>query len=68
MVRAEELREKNTIIIPHNSFVAFLGKENFAEMAVPTFGNRAVLEWDSDRDKERQVAAWSRHSNARKNR
>jgi 5-formaminoimidazole-4-carboxamide-1-(beta)-D-ribofuranosyl 5'-monophosphate synthetase len=54
MSRAEELREKNTIIIPHNSFVAFLGKENFAEMAVPTFGNRAVLEWDSERDKERQ--------------
>ncbi len=54
MVRAEELREKNTIIIPHNSFVAFLGKKDFAEMAVPTFGNRAVLEWDSDRDKERQ--------------
>lgn len=54
MNRTEELRAKNTIIIPHNSFVAYLGKEDFAEMAVPTFGNREVLEWDSDRDKERQ--------------
>jgi 5-formaminoimidazole-4-carboxamide-1-(beta)-D-ribofuranosyl 5'-monophosphate synthetase len=52
MGRAEELRERNTIIIPHNSFVAFLGKENFAEMAVPIFGNRVVLEWDSDTEKE----------------
>jgi len=54
MMKAEELREKNTIIVPHSSFVAYLGAENYAEMAVPTFGNRAVLEWESDRDKERQ--------------
>lgn len=52
--KAEELRKKNTIIIPHGSFVAYLGTENFAEMAVPTFGNRAVLEWESDRNKERE--------------
>ncbi len=54
MNKAEELRQKNTIIIPHGSFVAYLGTENFARMAVPTFGNRAVLEWESDRDKERE--------------
>jgi 5-formaminoimidazole-4-carboxamide-1-(beta)-D-ribofuranosyl 5'-monophosphate synthetase len=54
MARAEELRKKNIIIIPHSSFVSFLGKEDFAEMAIPTFGNRVVLEWGSDRDKERQ--------------
>jgi 5-formaminoimidazole-4-carboxamide-1-(beta)-D-ribofuranosyl 5'-monophosphate synthetase len=54
MARTEELRKKNTIVIPHSSFVSFLGKENFTEMAVPTFGNRAVLEWGADRDKERQ--------------
>jgi len=52
ITRAEELRKKNTIIIPHGSFVAYLGKENFSEMAVPIFGNRAVIEWESDRDKE----------------
>ena len=54
MNKAEELRKKNTIIIPHGSFVAYLGTKNFAEMEVPTFGNRAVLEWESDRDKERE--------------
>lgn len=52
--KAEELRQKNVIIIPHGSFVAYLGTENFAELAVPTFGNRAVLEWESDRDMERK--------------
>jgi 5-formaminoimidazole-4-carboxamide-1-(beta)-D-ribofuranosyl 5'-monophosphate synthetase len=54
MGKAEELRKKNAILIPHGSFVAYLGTDNFAEMAVPTFGNRAVLEWESDRDKERE--------------
>ena len=54
MNKVEELRKKNVIIIPHGSFVAYLGTENFAEMAVPTFGNRAVLEWESDRSKERE--------------
>ncbi|MDD3041491.1 MAG: formate--phosphoribosylaminoimidazolecarboxamide ligase [Methanosarcinaceae archaeon] len=54
MNRAEELRKKNTIIIPHGSFVAYLGIEKFMELEVPTFGNRGVLEWESDRDKERE--------------
>ncbi len=52
MNRAEELRKKNIIIIPHSSFIYYLGKENFSGMAVPTFGNRAAIEWESDRDKE----------------
>ena len=43
---AEELVSKNAIIIPHGSFVEYMGTESFAELAVPTFGNRAVLEWE----------------------
>ncbi len=54
MTRAEELRKKNAIIIPHGSLVAYLGKENFAKLAVPIFGNRTAIEWESDRNKERQ--------------
>jgi len=51
---ASTLREKNAIIIPHGSFVEYMGTENFANFEVPTFGNRNVLEWESDRDKERE--------------
>ena len=50
----EELREKNTIVIPHGSFVEYLGPERFMQLNLPTFGNRAVLMWESDRNKERQ--------------
>ncbi|AKB86176.1 formate--phosphoribosylaminoimidazolecarboxamide ligase [Methanococcoides methylutens] len=50
----QELVEKNAIIIPHGSFVEYMGAKNFAELPVPTFGNREVLEWESDREKERE--------------
>ena len=43
--RAEELREKNVIAVPHGSFVEYMGADNFKKLKVPTFGNRAVLEW-----------------------
>jgi 5-formaminoimidazole-4-carboxamide-1-(beta)-D-ribofuranosyl 5'-monophosphate synthetase len=49
----EELREKNAIIIPHGSFVEYLGAEKFLKLNLPTFGNRNVLSWESDRNKER---------------
>ncbi|MCU0851771.1 MAG: formate--phosphoribosylaminoimidazolecarboxamide ligase [Thermoplasmata archaeon] len=51
--RADELIEKNVILIPHGSFVEYMTPKNFVEIAVPTFGNRHVLDWESDREKER---------------
>ena len=50
----EELIERNAIIIPHGSFVEYLGAENFLKLELPTFGNRKVLLWESDRKKERE--------------
>jgi len=51
--RADELRERNVIIIPHGSFVEYMGTERFENMEVPTFGNRAVLKWEEDRETQR---------------
>jgi 5-formaminoimidazole-4-carboxamide-1-(beta)-D-ribofuranosyl 5'-monophosphate synthetase len=51
--REEELTEKNIIIVPHGSFVEYMTPKSFEALEVPTFGNRHVLEWESDRDKER---------------
>ncbi len=51
---APELVKKNAIIIPHGSFVEYMGTKAFADFPVPTFGNRGVLEWESDREKERE--------------
>ncbi len=47
------LREAGAILVPHGSFVEYLGPEKFAALDVPVFGNRAVLGWESDRRKER---------------
>jgi 5-formaminoimidazole-4-carboxamide-1-(beta)-D-ribofuranosyl 5'-monophosphate synthetase len=52
--RAAELHERNVILIPHGSFVEYLGAENFMNLRVPTFGNRRVLQWESDRTKSRE--------------
>ena len=49
----DELQEKNAIVIPHGSFVEYLGAEKFLKLDLPTFGNRNVLMWESNRDKER---------------
>ncbi|MEM0449074.1 MAG: formate--phosphoribosylaminoimidazolecarboxamide ligase [Methanomassiliicoccales archaeon] len=52
--KADELLARNVIIIPHGSFVEYMGTDRFESMAVPTFGNRRVLGWESDRDKMRE--------------
>jgi len=51
--RAGELTDKSAILVPHGSFVEYLGYRNFLKLDVPSFGNRKVLEWESDRSKER---------------
>jgi 5-formaminoimidazole-4-carboxamide-1-(beta)-D-ribofuranosyl 5'-monophosphate synthetase len=51
--RSDELVAKNAILIPHGSFVEYMTPKNFVELEVPTFGNRHVLDWESDRVKER---------------
>lgn len=51
---AEKFYTKNAVIVPHGSFVEYMGADNFLKLKIPTFGNKAVLEWESDREKERQ--------------
>ncbi len=50
---AKELNDKGAVIIPHGSFVEYMGAKNFQKLEVPVYGNKAVLDWESDRDIER---------------
>ncbi|MCI2424756.1 formate--phosphoribosylaminoimidazolecarboxamide ligase [Candidatus Acetothermia bacterium] len=51
----EELLRENAIIIPHGSFVEYVGAtEILSSFSVPLFGNKAVLPWESDRAKQRE--------------
>lgn len=50
----EKLIAENAVIIPHGSFVEYLGPDEILRrLRVPVFGNRAVLEWEGDRVKQR---------------
>jgi len=51
--RADELVERNVILIPHGSFVEYMTPESVEHLEVPAFGNRYSLSWESDREKER---------------
>ncbi|HNZ87107.1 MAG TPA: formate--phosphoribosylaminoimidazolecarboxamide ligase [Methanofastidiosum sp.] len=50
----DELVKRNTILIPHGSFIAYMKIDDFKDMKVMYFGNKDVLEWESARDLERQ--------------
>lgn len=49
-----QLLNEKAIIIPHGSFVAYLGVDENKKMKVPYFGNRAVLDWESNRKMQRE--------------
>ncbi len=51
--RADELCERNVVLVPHGSFVEYMTPKSFESLEVPTFGNRRVLDWESNREKER---------------
>lgn len=51
----EMLVKENIIIIPHGSFVEYVGPENLEKnFLVPMFGNRKTLEWERNREKQRK--------------
>jgi len=52
--RVGELHDRNVVIIPHGSFVEYMGPKRFEDYEVPAYCNRAVLQWESNRDMERQ--------------
>ncbi|MDP1551658.1 MAG: formate--phosphoribosylaminoimidazolecarboxamide ligase [Methanobacteriaceae archaeon] len=52
----EKLRNLNSIVIPHGSFVAYAGLDRIEnDFNVPMFGNRDILRWEAERDLERKM-------------
>lgn len=52
----EKLRDLNSIVFPHGSFVAYAGLDNIETIFnVPMFGNRDILRWEAERDLERKL-------------
>jgi len=54
-----ELIKKSAIVIPHGSFVTYMGYEEVEKLRVMYYGNKRILKWESDRHLERQ---WLKNS------
>jgi 5-formaminoimidazole-4-carboxamide-1-(beta)-D-ribofuranosyl 5'-monophosphate synthetase len=52
--QADDLVAQQVVTVPHGSFVEYMGADVFAKLRIPTFGNREVLRWESDREKQRE--------------
>lgn len=50
----DQLIKRNAILIPHGSFVSYIGWEKMCDIKVMHYGTKGILEWESDRDKERK--------------
>ncbi len=50
----QHLIDQNSVVIPHGSFVAYLGPENVKKIKAMHYGTKGILEWESNRTKERK--------------
>ena len=50
----QDLNRRKVILVPHGSFVAYLSMEEHKRMTTPYFGNKAVLDWEADRMRQRE--------------
>jgi len=50
----DKLIKKNAIIIPHASFITYMGHEKIEQLKVPYYGNKKILKFESDRRLERR--------------
>lgn len=48
----EELIKRNAVVVPHGSFNAYLSLEENKKMRVMYYGNKEILDWESDRMKQ----------------
>lgn len=48
----KDLRRRNIIVIPHGSFVAYLGKGGDKKITISYFGNKKILEIEGNRKKQ----------------
>ncbi len=52
---AEKLRRENAILIPHGSYVEYVGWRQALEAPVPTLGCRELIKWEADQHKKMEL-------------
>ncbi len=51
----EELKRLDSIVVPHGSFVEYVGPERLMKFDVPMFGTRKLLEWEASQRKKMKL-------------
>lgn len=49
-----ELIKENAIVIPHGSFVSYIGVKDIKKIKAMHYGTKGILEWEADREKQRR--------------
>ncbi|MEK7509688.1 MAG: formate--phosphoribosylaminoimidazolecarboxamide ligase [Patescibacteria group bacterium] len=50
----DKLLERNAIVVPHGSFVAYVGVDKMAQLKVPHYGTRGILKLEANRNVQRE--------------
>ncbi|ABU81625.1 formate--phosphoribosylaminoimidazolecarboxamide ligase [Ignicoccus hospitalis] len=50
-----ELLASNAVLVPHGSFVEYVGAQGLLDYPVPIFGSRKILLWESDQKKKMEL-------------
>ncbi|WP_156769904.1 formate--phosphoribosylaminoimidazolecarboxamide ligase [Caldivirga maquilingensis] len=56
---AGDLVKNNAILIPHGSYVEYVGWRRALSMPIPTFGNRYIIEWEADQRKKMRLLEYA---------
>ena len=51
----DELLALNSVVVPHGSFVEYVGADKMVSYPVPVFGSRKILLWESDQKKKMEL-------------
>ncbi|HEU16248.1 MAG TPA: DUF1246 domain-containing protein, partial [Nitrososphaeria archaeon] len=54
---ADRLLSRSAVLVPHGSYVEYVGWRAALEIRVPTFGNRYLLEWEADQHRKMDLLA-----------
>jgi 5-formaminoimidazole-4-carboxamide-1-(beta)-D-ribofuranosyl 5'-monophosphate synthetase len=49
---AQKLVSRSAVLVPHGSYVEYVGWRAARDIQVPTFGNRYLLEWEADQHRK----------------
>ncbi len=49
----KKLIDRDAILIPHGSFVEYLGPKRIQKLKIPHYGTKGILKWEADRTKQR---------------